>query len=230
MLLEIIIAAALVAAFIVEVVLTETENFGWSTLLFLVVGGACYYFNIYGVALWVKAHVLETLLFAGAYLVAGVIWSFIKWASYLYKYRETWREAKDADAKKIPELITRAQRDVQKTLEDDKRRAHYEPVNPRENIPQTPEEWENYVKKEWTYSHFLKSSNFTKPLASEHKSKIIAWMCFWPFSLLGTFINDPIRRLFNFLFSYFKAAYQKLSDKMFEGLAEKDKEVVEEEE
>ncbi len=39
MLLEIIIAAVLVVAFIVEVVVTETEHFGWSTALCLVVGG-----------------------------------------------------------------------------------------------------------------------------------------------------------------------------------------------
>lgn len=220
MLLEIIIAAVLVVAFIVETVLTETEHFGWSTALFLVVGSVCYYFNIYGLALWVKAHVLETLIFAGIYLGAGVIWSFIKWASYLYKYREQWKEAKEKDLAKKPAWIENAKQElIRQNERTTERNASgnwwHEVLTP---IPDSPEQWEAYYEEN---NHYRESRRFSKPQASEHKGKIIAWMCFWPFSLLGTFINDPIRRLFNFLFNSFKRLYQKLSDKMFADLESK---------
>jgi hypothetical protein len=222
MLIEAIIIVALVIAFVVETVLTETENFGWSTLLFLVVGAACCYFNVFGLALWVKAHVLETLIFAGAYLVAGIVWSFIKWASYLFKYREQWKEAKAKDLANKPQWLENAK---QSMIDNNERIAER---NASDNwrkeklvvVPETPEQWEQHYFDNCNRRH---ASSFSKPLASDNKSKIIAWMCFWPFSLLGTFINDPIRRLFNFLFNAFKATYQKLSDKMFVDLSDEKK-------
>lgn len=55
----------------------------------------------------------------------------------------------------------------------------------------------------------------TAPTALTNKSRIMSWMCFWPFSFIGTLLNDPIRRLFNFLFDHFKALYQKMADRIF---------------
>lgn len=212
MLLEIIFAVVLLVAFIAEVVLTETEHFGWATALLLVCGAACYYFNVYGAALWVKAHVAQTLAFAGIYIVAGVAWSFMKWFSYLISYRDKWREAKEEDAKNMPHWI-----------EDAKNEPHW--INGGvaggdRSPPDSQEAWESYVTSRRGYR--LKAFSFSKPQASDNKAKITAWMAFWPFSFLGTFINDPIRRLFNFLFSSFKKLYQQMSDHLFKDLEPKE--------
>lgn len=224
MLLEIILGVVLLVAFVAEVVLTETEHFGWATALLLLCGGACYYFNVYGAALWVKAHVAQTLIFVGCYLVAGVVWSFIKWFSYLVGYREKWREAKEEDKKMLPSLIIDARRDIERSNERNKRQSmaypHVEFIE--ETTPTNDEEWLKYFSG--NYSYRLASHGFSKPLASDNKAKITAWMAFWPFSFLGTFINDPIRRLFNFIFSSFKKLYQRMSDHLFKDLEPKSSE------
>lgn len=218
--LEIVLPLILLVAFIVEVVLTETENFIWGTAFLLLCGGLCYYFNIYGAALWVKAHVAQTLLLLSIYLVAGIVWSFIKWFGYLIGYREKWHEAKENDNKILPELVKFAKREVK---EHNEKRAKREfegfGTGPAINIDDTPEAWEEYARNQ--YSYRLTARNFSKPLASNNKAKIIAWISFWPFSFLGTFINDPVRRFFNFIFSNLKKTYQKMSDHLFKDLEPK---------
>ena len=58
--------------------------------------------------------------------------------------------------------------------------------------------------------------NLTKrPTAAENKNRITAWMSFWPFSLVGAFLNDPVRRLFSWIFNRFRGLYQDLADSIF---------------
>ena len=78
------------------------------------------------------------------------------------------------------------------------------------------------------------------PKASDNKSKIIAWISYWPFSAVGTILNDPFRKLFNLIFNQFKNLYQQMANSIYEKdviflkihieeLAEKEKEFVQKE-
>ena len=68
----------------------------------------------------------------------------------------------------------------------------------------------------------LYGATVKKPIAKNNKSRIITWMCFWPFSLVWTIVDDPIRKIFEAIFSQIKVGLQKISDKAFEGLEEDD--------
>lgn len=57
-----------------------------------------------------------------------------------------------------------------------------------------------------------------KPLVRDNKSRIMTWMCFWPFSFVWTMINDPVRKVFTAIYMRIKDTLQKMSDKAFEGL------------
>jgi len=65
------------------------------------------------------------------------------------------------------------------------------------------------------YQSFNGNALNTKPKATKNKRRIVAWMAYWPFSMVGTIINDPVRRLFKFLFNTFKALYQNIADHVF---------------
>jgi len=39
-------------------------------------------------------------------------------------------------------------------------------------------------------------------------------MCFWPFSLVGTLLNDPVRKLFKFIYNRINGLYQKIADEI----------------
>ena len=52
------------------------------------------------------------------------------------------------------------------------------------------------------------------PQASEYKSNIISWMCYWPISVIGTVVNDPIKKAFIFLYDVLANSYQRLANKI----------------
>lgn len=61
-------------------------------------------------------------------------------------------------------------------------------------------------------------SNFPKgvpPKAMDNKASIMMWMTHWPFSLVWTILNDPIRRIFMFVYSRLAGLMQKISDRIF---------------
>lgn len=48
------------------------------------------------------------------------------------------------------------------------------------------------------------------PSASDYKGKIIAWMCWWPVSFIGTILNDPVRKILTFVYGI----YQKIANRI----------------
>lgn len=141
-------------------ILTEVEWFGWSTATLIGSVIAAHYFHIFDILGYAKGHILNSLGYAGIYVVIGVTWSFAKWFFFLRNERDRIRE-----------------------------------YNKNEKI--TP------------------YTGINIPQASKNKSKIIAWMAYWPFSFIGTLLNDPIRKLFNSIFNEFKELYQKMANSIF---------------
>ena len=56
------------------------------------------------------------------------------------------------------------------------------------------------------------------PSAKNYKKDIIVWMSYWPWSMVWTILNDPIKRFFNYVYLKFSTLYQKLADMMFEDI------------
>lgn len=50
---------------------------------------------------------------------------------------------------------------------------------------------------------------------SDHKGKIITWMAYWPVSLTWTVLNDPLRRLFEYLYTVISHSLQMISNRAF---------------
>lgn len=172
----------------VVALLTEVENFGWATLTLIVSLVGVQFLHVADLFAFVKGHVLETLLGVGVYLVIGIVWSFIKWFSFLHKHLDKFTEAKEAFLKQY-DLPSDTKLTVSTIESKDK-------------------------STSWSGYHFDRSL-LKKPLANDNKSKIIAWMSLWPFSLVGTVINDPVRRFFTFCFNRLKSFYQAISNHVF---------------
>lgn len=191
--------AVLFVLFVVETVLTETENFSWATVTllmsfgFFAVGGHYHWFGLPSLFDFVKDHGIWTLAYVCAYLLVGVGWSFAKWFSYLMSFRDTFREQKDAFIKSRG-------------------------LNPEIGVPPNlQDEFRKFVSDNvgWTNPHRSQLALLERPRATKNKARITAWASFWPFSFVGTLLNDPVRRLVNFLFNQFKALYQRMSDWIF---------------
>lgn len=189
---------------VIAATLSEVERFGWATITFLGSFFALqglYNFGLLNFDLWnfIIAHKTYSSLFVPVYVLTGILWSFAKWASYLYKFKERFLEAKEEFLNKHS-LPTTTVLDTEFFTEWD---AKHKDVT------------------KWTHpQRFFDQSLLKKPLASDNKRKIIFWMSLWPISFLGTLVNDPVRRFFNWCFRGLKATYQSISDHIFKDMQE----------
>jgi hypothetical protein len=185
-----IVLLGIVALFVWLTVLIETERWGWATISLVATCGITGILQGRGILDWFTSHWQEAALYTAGYLVVGVIWSFAKWFSYLMNFRDRLRE------KKAAFLTSRGIKgfDASAFIPED-----------------LLKDFQDYLGSRYDDSRTLR----VKPQASDNKARIVAWMSFWPFSFIGTVLNDPIRRLFNFLFNQFKALYQRMSDHVF---------------
>lgn len=183
MILLCILAVLLVAS----IIATEVESFGWATLTLIAGAVATHFLLDVNVLRWVSTHALDTGIYVLCYLGAGVLWSFLKWFSFLLRFRDKSTEAK-ADL----------QRRYTRNHPDYDWKPDLGSMTPREFYPNA----------------------FGKiPQASNNKKRIIFWMSLFPVSIIGTLLNDPVRRLFKFLFNRFHRSYQFIADKVFGDLS-----------
>lgn len=54
-----------------------------------------------------------------------------------------------------------------------------------------------------------------KPKPKDFKSRIMMWMTYWPWSMVWTVINDPIRKAFRAIFTYVSSTLNRISESGF---------------
>lgn len=185
-----IILGVLFVLFVIECLLLEVEHWGWATVTLILSGVALQLLGIANIWHFVTHHTVDALLYVAGYLAVGVVWSFVKWFSFLMGFRDKYREVKT-------EFFT----------------SHGVPLDQALTKEQADEFNRVLMYQNWGSYRGINLS--TRPTAVKNKRRITAWMSFWPFSMAGTIINDPIRRLFRFLFNQFKALYQRIADHVF---------------
>jgi hypothetical protein len=159
------------------------------------------------------------------YVVAGIVWSFAKWYFKLTNIRDTYQELK---AKFIADLKIKGDFLVSPpTLEECQSK---EEIQAREDAytvisnfykritSSGLRNYGNISEKDLLKEPATTISQMIKPLANNHKSSITQWIAFWPISFVWTMINDPVRKIANYIFSRIKSVYARMSDSIFAGV------------
>lgn len=53
------------------------------------------------------------------------------------------------------------------------------------------------------------------PKASKNKDRIISWMIYWPLSIIGYILSDPISKFFNWIYSKVSGGYDRMTARVF---------------
>jgi hypothetical protein len=167
---------------------------------------------------------LKTSAFlAAGYLAVGVLWSFAKWYFKLSNVRDTFLELKAKFIKdhKLPDTFPTAampesavQSKDDKILREEQVSLLKEYVNAIERKMMT---YESISSRDYVVDPSIIGQSI-KPSAVRHKSSITQWIAFWPISFVWTMINDPVRKVVNWIFSRIKGTFQRMSDAMFAGV------------
>lgn len=185
-----VILGILIVIAVIECWLLEVEHWGWATATLLATLIGVHVLHVVDVWGFITHNALHTTLYVLGYLAVGVVWSFVKWFSFLVGFRDAHREAKAQWMKRnniAPDQMLTENQSI--ALSD-------------------------YMQyQSWHKFHGVYLNK--RPTAVTNKRRITAWMSFWPFSMAGTIINDPIRRLFRLLFDTLKGLYQQIADHVF---------------
>lgn len=149
----------------------------------------------YGHNIWefVKSDYLTTTLFVLGYLIAGVVWSFLKWNEKVKKVFGEFKAVKDKYIAKKGKIETQEEvKDFSSYLVD---------------------------KTTWRSGSFYGRKTMAEivevitPKGIDNKSTIVAWISYWPLSLLATLLNNPFRRLFEYVYTLVSGLYDRISKK-----------------
>ena len=198
---------------IVLIIAVEYESPFWATASLVVTGLLLWLFGNVNVFALAVAYPLWAFLGVLGYFAAGTLWSVGKWYFFVSARREEYNEKKAEFLK-----------------------AHGLP----ENGP-IPEE----LKLDWWHcngsgwgrgrardvmvsgmsakdveAEGRKIQERLTPRVRDNKRRILTWMAYWPWSMFWTVLNDPVKRLFKYIYAKMKAVYQKIVDRVFKGVGD----------
>jgi len=145
----------------------------------------------------ITAEPLVWLTYGGYYLAAGIVWSFFKWFSHLHRVKDTLRNLKQQYLNKSPNVTLRDNgtfndtdfKDFAKFLND------------------------NY---EWNRNNStVRTRADVEPSVAEYRYELTRWIAWWPFSAFWTILNDPLRRLANFIVNRLRGIYESMASRVF---------------
>lgn len=206
----------LVAAFICILWALEDDEYPGTkaTVVTLVTLGLIYFLGgrsaLNDLFSFVAHNPLVILMVFVVYLIAGTVWSVVKWYFFVLnardKYRDRIAEIKeefDNNIDRINKYITKVESGEEKVKDRDAVILKY-----RDEIKnRTNSNTEDIAR--------AKRQNM--PSAKDNKSRILTWMFYWPFSGIWTIINDPVRRAFQWIYKRLEGVYQKITVSAFEG-------------
>ncbi len=177
--------------FILGSLLTEIENFGWTTLcasLAIVLLGVHFGCNP---VTYTWEHKLDILKHLTGYIGIGIVWSFVRWVLHLRRFRSLFRSLK-AEYERHPK------------------------TDPNE--PFIPSNWT--WKQVWEAAnlpdrYIVDLRGLRIPRASNHKARITAWVSYWPYSMVGYFGNLFFHDIIIAIFDSLRWAYERASKWMF---------------
>lgn len=185
-----------ILAIIAIAILIEVEKEGWATSVFSL-AMALFLWN-YRAEVWdfVSQNPKGTFGFAISYVVGGVLWSIIKWRTYIKPIFTRFSDAKDAfkaEHGAIKDNWEQWVKDLRAIkgsfqLKD----SYYTPSFEKEDTA------EDIVRK-------------ITPFASKKKTLITSWIAYWPMSLAATMLNNPFRRFFEWIYSLVSGIYDRIA-------------------
>ena len=141
----------------------------------------------------VTAHPLQWLKWIGIYLAIGTGWSILKWISLLYRYKDKLKAAKESFEEKGFNL-----------------------VDGKISTPDWKEFTEHLYKVGYKPNNQLvKTREDVIPTVKNRFGDLTRWIVWWPTSAFWTILNDPLRRIAEYIVKNLKQVYTRIADAVF---------------
>lgn len=184
----------IIGTIITMIVLLEYEKQGWATTFFSL-GIALILWNYKTEILnYLTTNPTNIVIFFVSYVIIGVIWSFIKWNDYVKSIFRKAQEIKDDFVHTYGEINDETKKQFISKINSSSLRDGY--YGHELNLPKD--------------TSFEKIAKEIAPIASRKKATITSWVSYWPISLLGTMLNNPFKKFFEWIYNSISKFYDKI--------------------
>ena len=184
-----------IVGIIAMAILLENELEGWATTVFsLCLALFLWDFKseIFG---FITSNPAATIGFTISYVVIGIVWSFLKWRTYVKDIFDKFKALK-ADFIRENGVI------------DEKNKSHFYTTIESSGLRGGTG---RYLTTDSHQSLETFVDQLT-PISSKKKGIITSWISYWPVSLLATILNNPFRKFFEWVYSNLSGYYDKITD------------------
>jgi len=190
------------------IIISLMEYEYWPPLVVFIAAVTCGYVYLNG---WAQVwnFVQAAPLYVVLYVIAGAVWSVIKWWLHLRKARQWVRDNKNDTSVLYPPVglfgkyVNQFVRDRVNELE-----------RVRSKDKTLLEKNNNIIRGLVSYDD-LNISYFT-PYVGDFKARIISWMFLWPWSLVWTFCRDVVVEIGTIIFNRLKSVYHRIAVSVFQ--------------
>lgn len=184
-----------IIAIVIMAILLECEREGWTTTIFSLGVALLLWTNRENFFGFISKNPGNTIGFILSYVVAGIIWSSIKWRTYIKKKSAKYNELKDSFIKIYKD---------------------------KGGIADNWGKWVEHLSDGIPYCNrksLFKYQSPTEivqsiiPAANDKRSLILSWILYWPISLGVTLLNNLFRRFFEWIYSLVSNIYDKIGSK-----------------
>lgn len=176
------------AVFIAITALVENDEGVWATLVFIGTVLSLQFLSKIPILSYVKMNPGRTLLYVGVYFAVGIVWTLIKWYFFVHNRVVKYNNFKSAFLKKNNAAL----------------------LTP-ELAANLADELESGVR----YTRDGSGISASAPDPANHKSDLTRWGTYWPFSVVGTALNDVIRKAWDYVYEMLQTTYQRMSKAIF---------------
>lgn len=185
--------ALLIAEIVLLFVFVEYENGIGATVSLAVFLGLLQFFGDVDIITFVRSHPFIVAGCVLAYFVLGAVWGIIKWSIFCHDVLEEYEDAKS------------------EWLRD-----RGQPSGTKVVPPELRADWSRHLNNQ---TNAYRGGKYIRlgeaPLVRNHKSQIMRWMTFWVVSIIWSFINDFVKRVFRSIYQWMAEFLQRISDNMF---------------
>jgi hypothetical protein len=183
-----------VAIYLGMVVLVEMESYGLSLTLILAGLIASHFLHVFSMVDLIKNHFMVTLVCVLGYFPSGTIWGVFKWFLFLHRFNDARKVALDE-------------------FHDDQEAARTRARNG--NAYATDSLLLNRTDREHLSGGHYKNTSLSKaPRIRDYRGKVVGWICFWVFSIVGTIFHDLARRISMWIYNRISGFLQWMSNKV----------------
>ena len=162
--------------------LVENDEGVWATIVFVGTVLSLNFLSKIPILSYVTANPGHTLMYVGIYFAVGIVWTLIKWYFFVHNKSVLYKNYRAKFLK------------ARKT---------------DELTPALAAELQESVRSDFD----LRNADVTgaAPDPIDHKSDLTRWGTYWPFSMVGTALNDIIRKAWDYVYEMLQSTYKAMS-------------------